>query len=305
MRFFTSKQLKLLQSLPEGKNLNKLLDQHAAQLKTITQSARFRKANETERLVMKGDLLQERDALVEKIASTLSEAAGVATFKEEEPSQEKGKPIGEVGRPPKTVQLQPELPRPEPEPKKADHRPQTVQDVREMLRGKQTGKGDKGPGKGKDKGKDRQRPDKGKSESDDHHDDADDADADGRSSNPPILALSPFKAQVQKAVWPCEQMQADMARVLGKNSSAAALRAGDENEDDKENEAEDDEDVMPDNSTGADSSGSLAKRARQETNAPASASPCGCNEWFPRIVLGGMHSGGNAWCELCGSTWSF
>lgn len=235
--------------------------------------------------------------MVEKIASTLSEAAGVATFKEEEPSQEKGKPIGEVGRPPKTVQLQPELPRPEPEPKKADHRPQTVQDVREMLRGKQTGKGDKGPGKGKDKGKDRQRPGKGKSESDDHHVDADDADADGRRSNPPILALSPFKAEVQKTVMPCEQMQADMARVLGKNSSAAALRAGDENEDDKENEAEDDEDDMH----------GLRKRARQETNAPASASPCGCNEWFPRIVWRGTHSdsGGNAWCELCGTTWSF
>ena len=167
------------------------------------------------------------------------------------------------------------------------------------LRGKQKGKGDKGPGKGKDKGKDRQGPDKGKGESDDHHDDADDADANGWPSNPPILALSPFKAQVQKAVLPCEQMQADMARVLGKNSSAAALRAGDENEDDKE------KDVMPDNSTGADSSGSLAKRPRKETNAPASASPCGCNEWFPRIVFVGMHSSGNPFCALCGSKWSF
>ena len=102
------------------------------------------------------------------------------------------------------------------------------------LRGKQKGKGDKFPGKGKDKGKDRQGPDKGKGESDDHHDDADDADADGWPFTPPILALSPFKAQVQKAVLPCEQMQADMARVMGKNSSAAALRAGDEDEDDKQ-----------------------------------------------------------------------
>jgi len=100
-------------------------------------------------------------------------------------------------------------------------------------------------------------------------------------------------------------MQADMARVMGKNSSAAALRAGDEDEDDKENEAEDDEDVMPDNSRGVDSSGSLAKRVRKEANAPASASPCGCNEWFPRMVIVGMHGSGNPFCALCGRKWDW
>ena len=75
--------------------------------------------------------------------------------------------------------------------------------------------------------------------------------------------------------------------------------------DDKENEPEDDEAVMPDNSRGVDSSDSLAKRFRKETNAPASASPCGCNERFRRIVIVGKHSSGISFCALCGRKWDW